>query len=583
MSRALLWNGLFALVYACSSHSALSGDTQSAAKQHESVPPARSNASKVADLCVGSDHACALLGERVMCWGDNSWHQLSASFEPQFESPRAVDLPAAEAIACGRSEVCSRTRSGEVHCRGLTPASERLALPAPAKDLALFDRGGCAALVDARVFCWDQPLALAGPTILGPQNPDKRALWELKSAAPALGFVPRSAFSERVCVRKSAGVSCFENLEAHEFAREVPGEPEDAAKPELAASAPHGATKVGYGFDHGCALVDGAVQCWGAASEGQLGNGEKYLHPVPVRVTGVDDVKHIDAGDAQACASTGQSLSCWGVMRTPQGTSTYQFTPHHTSAPDRVLDLQAARVGYPGSADEHTMLPTRVRTPSGWWMLGPEWGKAKPPAPAALARREPRAKAISPDGACGLIGVGKLTCLQRVRVLATRTSLTDRIEVASPSPLIELTSLIRMDYVDHVCARTSSGRVVCFAMDKRTDPRVQSSALDELQEIEQISAAESGVRGVVCALDRAGAVYCWGDGSHGQLGSKVPVGAFEPRRIDGLPPIDDVRVGGTYACALARSGDVYCWGSNRTGNVPDGALGRHDAPVRVAL
>jgi alpha-tubulin suppressor-like RCC1 family protein len=41
------------------------------------------------------------------------------------------------------------------------------------------------------------------------------------------------------------------------------------------------------GGNHSCALLlDGTVQCWGANSSGELGNGTTTDSPVPVRVIG---------------------------------------------------------------------------------------------------------------------------------------------------------------------------------------------------------------------------------------------------------------------------------------------------------
>ena len=69
----------------------------------------------------------------------------------------------------------------------------------------------------------------------------------------------------------------------------------------------------------------------------------------------------------------------------------------------------------------------------------------------------------------------------------------------------------------------------------------------------------------VCVL-QAGAVYCWGDGIHGQLaggGSKQPEAAVP------LPgPATALDAGDDSACAVVNGG-VWCWGSNG-----DGRLGR---------
>ncbi len=92
-----------------------------------------------------------------------------------------------------------------------------------------------------------------------------------------------------------------------------------------------------------------------------------------------------------------------------------------------------------------------------------------------------------------------------------------------------------------------------------------------------ISIAGSG--NTFCAVDSAGAAYCWGDGTHGALGngstssSSVPVavstsGALSGKSIRQIAPADD------HTCAVDTTGTVYCWGSNDFGTLglglPDG-------------
>lgn len=93
----------------------------------------------------------------------------------------------------------------------------------------------------------------------------------------------------------------------------------------------------------------------------------------------------------------------------------------------------------------------------------------------------------------------------------------------------------------------------------------------------------------VCAVDHAGAVWCWGFGSSAQLGlPPVDSSVFraEPTRVAGLPPARDVSVGNYFSCALLEDGGVACWGDDGLSELPVavdvGSRSPHSAtPVRA--
>ena len=548
---------------------------------------ARSNAPQIKELCIGDADSCALTSDgKVWCWGDNRLHQQSERNDVQFERPRRADLPAADQIACGGAQTCVRTSAGEVSCLGVLPRVERVALAAPARDLALTDYGaGCALLVDGRVECWRPPsLPPIGPGALGiPVPAPRREPWQLTQAQAADGLVRRSPNVDTICVRKAGEIRCYGDLDSSERAREV-AEPDRASalKPELATAVPANATSVAYGAWHACAATQGAILCWGAASLGQLGNGDVYLHATPVRVPGVGAATHLDASVEQACAATAEGVFCWGEFLDAQGGSLPEFTARSLPLAGPVLELSAATRGYVGTPEEHVKIPVRARTARGFWEFKAGWRKSKPRATGPLQRRERDVKAQSPDGLCGIDRVGSLVCLRRTYPGSNRTSLGQRLNFSGPEPFAQSSSLFGVANVDHVCGRTRSGRVSCFAADGRAEPRIRSAALDALHDIIALDAQDHGPLGLVCALDGEGSVLCWGDGTYGQLGPHAPNAPFEPRRIEGLPPTAEVAVGGAYACARTKTGEVYCWGSNREGQAPDGAKGSRETPVRVA-
>lgn len=74
-----------------------------------------------------------------------------------------------------------------------------------------------------------------------------------------------------------------------------------------------------------------------------------------------------------------------------------------------------------------------------------------------------------------------------------------------------------------------------------------------------------------CGLDDAGAVWCHGDNSRGQLGDGTFAPPAELSRVQGLPPVVALHANAAAACAANAAGKIWCWGFGPHGyesNVP---------------
>ena len=80
-----------------------------------------------------------------------------------------------------------------------------------------------------------------------------------------------------------------------------------------------------------------------------------------------------------------------------------------------------------------------------------------------------------------------------------------------------------------------------------------------------------------CALTSDHRAYCWGDNTHGQLGSLVTDTEGKCFRGGRCSPIPaevfggrvwrEISAGEQHACGLTMEGEVYCWGSRAEGRL----------------
>src|SRR5712691_10828720 len=85
-----------------------------------------------------------------------------------------------------------------------------------------------------------------------------------------------------------------------------------------------------------------------------------------------------------------------------------------------------------------------------------------------------------------------------------------------------------------------------------------------------------------CALTGAGAAYCWGYNSDGQLGNGSTTSSSTPVAVSGGLSFSALATGAYHTCGLTSTGAAYCWGSNSVGQLGDGSTTSSARPVAVA-
>ena len=274
---------------------------------------------QLSSMSAGEAHTCATVGDGVKCWGDNTQGQLgTGDANPRGVAPGqmgdnllVVALAPGDqvsAVTAGGTHSCALLRSGQVKCwgdnsygqlgvgdrrtRGLFHDDLGAALPAAklGGSSALAISAGrahtCALLPsrDGEVTCWGDNRS--GQLGVGDRLPRGTGEGATGDPAPvdlgsAGGVFAISAGANHSCALLSNGaVKCWGANDDGQLGQgdvrargTGPGEMGDQLGP-VDLGPGRLATAVAAGGAHTCALLDdGTVKCWGANSAGQLGLG----------------------------------------------------------------------------------------------------------------------------------------------------------------------------------------------------------------------------------------------------------------------------------------------------------------------
>jgi alpha-tubulin suppressor-like RCC1 family protein len=247
-----------------------------------------------------------------------------------------------------------------------------------------------------------------------------------------------------------------------------------AKSPAAVQGRPSGVQAIVTSGAHSCAIVNGGAYCWGNNDYGQLGNNGGSDSPVPVAVSGLGSgVTAITVGDIHSCAVHNGAAKCWG------------------------------------------------------------------------------------SGGYGQLGTGGSIFNSAVPVAVT--GLGSGVADVSAGR-------------HHTCALLSSGAARCWGRGDSGEMGNGTNTYINLGPV-AVTGATSGV-GLVssgafftCGIEN-GAAYCWGFGSPGVLGNGGVANVNTPSPVTGLSSgVGWLSAGnGLHACALGTGGPV-CWGGNNAGQL----------------
>jgi alpha-tubulin suppressor-like RCC1 family protein len=248
-------------------------------------------------VAAGYNHTCALVGGSAKCWGGNIGGQLgTGTITPSAVPVDVVGLTGAAVLTAGGFHSCAIVTGGEVSCWGYN---------------------GQGQLGDGTTTFAPTPTMVVGLS----------------------GKTRVVAGAEHTCALGGGTVHCWGHNRSGQLgdgSTIVTGVPSRSTTP-VAVVGLTGASRLSAGWNHTCALLAaGGVRCWGSNTNYELGNGTDpgdgfFESSVPVSVTGITAANGIGGnGGAHTCVTTGTAVQCWGANTGRQlgdGTTAVRLTP----------------------------------------------------------------------------------------------------------------------------------------------------------------------------------------------------------------------------------------------------------------
>ncbi|MEM7126198.1 MAG: C13 family peptidase [Chloroflexota bacterium] len=303
--------------------------------------------SAVTAISAGFGNTCAVMSSGgVKCWGDNIYGQLGDGGAISSNVP--IDgtglISDVLTISTGGTHSCAIKSGGGVYCWGgndraqlgdgtksgrSTPVSVNN-LSSGTSTIDLGTNHTCALTIAGSLLCW-------GDNIYGQLGDGTKTDRTVPSPVNSLstGVTALSVGGDHACALTSAGgVKCWGRNSDGQLGD---GTSESRTVPTDVNGLTSGVASIWVGVRHTCALLNaGGAKCWGYNNFGQLGDGSTTDSFTPVDVNGLDEeVLALSLGWSYTCALMNSGgVNCWGANSSGQlgdGTTDTRGEPRDVS------------------------------------------------------------------------------------------------------------------------------------------------------------------------------------------------------------------------------------------------------------
>lgn len=530
-------------------------------------------AAKGTVLSAGTAHACAIVAGNIYCWGDNEKGQLGNNDNPN-DADSAVrvhkeidgqPLTGVTAVTSGFSHSCA-VAQGTAYCWGDNTTNQlgnknyaqaNRAVPvltssdAPLTGVSLIEAGTyhTCAIVSGKIYCW----GLNGSGQLGNNNmptaSNHATLAEYDASDVAIsGASAISSGANSTCAIIKGIAHCWGSNVAGQLGNNDTGTNRSGAVPvKTVLNLPlNSASQVSLFNAHACAIVKGAVYCWGSNNAGQLGDTTTVDKGYAVKALFADGsaltgASAVTTGSSHTCAIIKKAAYCWG-------SSFYGAIGNNTDNTDPTSEFYGA---------------VAVLTPTLAPLVGATTITSGEDFSCAVANKTIYCWGKNSQGQLGNQDTGNLTKVA-IRPMYAQPDLLSGIQAISAG-------------MGHTCAIRKSA-VWCWG-NNNSGQLGDNTTIDRDGAVITITTSGAPLASVTalgtgrshtCAVSK-GIIYCWGTNGNGQLGNNSVVQSETPVavQISGgaqLTGATRVTAGTGHSCAIAK-GQVYCWGDNSSGQL----------------
>ena len=348
---------------------------------------------------------------------------------------------------------------------------------------------------------------------------------------------------------------------------------------------------------HSCNFQeDGSASCWGSNQFGQIGDGTTTDRHTPTTIDGFGSGRTavgISAGSEHTCAILDDgSVSCWGSNQFGQigdGTTTDRHTP------TTIDGFGSGRTAVGISAgSEHTCAILDDGSVSCWGsnqfgQIGDDsvTDRLLPVSINLNGNKSATSIASGTFHTCVIVDDGSVSCWGHSA--AGQLGYGDTEFRWVPTPTMSLgagRSAIALSLgTYHTCALLDDGAVKCWGdnghgqLGDGTGIDSNSPSSSILENVMRISS--SGKHS--CVILNDGSVSCWGI-NHGQFGDGSTADSNTPVTAEGFVngrKAVEISTGGSHTCVILDDDSISCWGRNDTGQIGDGTTEKRLTPTQI--